>query len=168
MIKELMKEWKYQKCDFRSKVDAIYSDTKHPSIHEKKKELIAFYAKTDATEEELFGRYKELKYKVEQSFSLALGICIGVFTAIFATSVMDYIEMFVWLRAILLLIVSGLLTYASCRIVIQGITLIYMKKADLLLYPIEIELLEQRLLQDTDTEEPAVVEPSTDAPNAKE
>lgn len=167
MIKELIKEYQYHKCDFRSKVESIYSDTKNQSIYKKKKELIAFYSETDATEEKLFWRYRELQYKVGQSFPLALSMCISVFTAVFVTSAIDYMEMFILLKAILLLIVSGLLTYASCKIVIQGIKLIYMKEADLLLYPIEIELLEQRLLQDTDTEKPTVIGSSRDDSNAK-
>ena len=92
---------------------------------------------------------------------------VSVFTSVFVASAVKYIEESVLLKGLLLMVAGGLLTYALGSFVIQRARNIYMRKKILLVYPLEIELLEQQLLQDTNAEAPVITTAASSPDDSK-
>ena len=146
----------YTKEEFNSKIKELYANSADKPVAELRRAVAEFYSKFTADEDTLFERYRELKYQLEQSCPIGLSMYVSLFTSVFVASAVKYIEESVLLKGLLLMVAGGLLTYALGSFVIRRARNIYMKKKILLVYPLEIELLEQQLLQDTNAEAPVI------------
>lgn len=144
------------KEEFNTKIKELYANSADKPVAELQRAVAEFYSKFTVDEDTLFERYRELKYQLEQSCPIGLSMYVSVFTSVFVASAVKYIEESVLLKGLLLMVAGGLLTYALGSFVIQRARNIYMRKKILLVYPLEIELLEQQLLQDTNAEAPVI------------
>ena len=155
------------KEEFNSKIKELYGNSADKPVAELRRAVAEFYSKFTADEDTLFERYRELKYQLEQSCSIGLSMYVSVFTSVFVASAVEYIEEPVLIKGLLLMVSGGLLTYALGNFVIRRARNIYMSKKILLVYPLEIELLEQQLLQDTNAEAPVITTAASSPDDSK-
>lgn len=155
------------KEEFNTKIKELYANSADKPVAELQRAVAEFYSKFTVDEDTLFERYRELKYQLEQSCPIGLSMYVSVFTSVFVASAVKYIEESVLLKGLLLMVAGGLLTYALGSFVIQRARNIYMRKKILLVYPLEIELLEQQLLQDTNAEAPVITTAASSPDDSK-
>lgn len=131
-----------------SRVKEIYEDSEM-SLKDKCKELKGAYLHMDANEDELYERYRTLKYKTEHSLSNLFSALLGAISSVFVSYAILFAEKFCPVIGLILIIGMGLLIVIVARDAIHRLKEMYMDKEMLLLYPLEIKLLEQRLLYGT-------------------
>ena len=127
-----------KKRTFKERVKSI-CDMKSLTAEEKRQELRGFYAKYTADEKTLYKRYRKLKFETEQLGTLVLGTILGALSSVFIAAmgrpwsgIAEYVcwGVFVWLPAI------GFVCWYLR---------VYMSKDVLLVYPVEMKLLEKEL-----------------------
>lgn len=131
-----------------SRVKEIYEDSEM-TIKDKCSKLNDAYSNMDANEDELYERYRTLKYKTEHSLSNLFSALLGAISSVFVSYAILFAEKFCPVIGLILIIGMGLLIVIVARDAIHHLKEMYMDKEALLLYPLEIKLLEQKLLYGT-------------------
>lgn len=112
---------------------------KSMTSEEKREELRRFYATHTADEKTLYKRYRSLKFETEQLGTLVLGAIFGALSSVFIAAMgkpWSGITEYICLGAVVLLPALGFVCW-HLRV--------YMSKNVLLVYPVEIKLLEKEL-----------------------
>lgn len=112
--------------------------------------MIEVYSQNTTNEAVLCERYRELKYATDYAISDRLGMCIGGATSLFISVAMTITQVYGALFAFLLICAFGGVIVTVTAWLVRWAKQLYMKNEVLLLYPLEIKLLEDKLFQDSD------------------
>lgn len=126
------------KRTFNERIKSI-CDMKSLTAEEKRQELRGFYAKYTADEKTLYKRYRKLKFETEQLGTLVLGTLLGALSSVFIAAMgrpwNGITEHICW----------GVLVWLPAIGFVCWYLRVYMSKDVLLVYPVEMELLENEL-----------------------
>ena len=142
-----IKTQKEMNDEFREEIEACYNSPDNRSIADKRRAMVDFYSRVVAVDEEtLCNRYRELKYAVDLGLSFMIGVPISIamscvisylISASEHTDLLGFLEKFV-IAAIFFAVFVRLLLMVKRT---------HLSDKVLLLYPMEMKLLENKLLQ---------------------